>query len=349
MNIELAWPWLLAALPLPLLVAWLMPPAPRATGARLRLPFYNALGAGITQGDARTNKGRLLLAAIAWILLVLACTRPQFVGEPIALPVQGRDLMLAVDISGSMEAEDMVIGNRVTDRLTAVKVVAGDFIERREGDRIGLILFGRQAYLQTPLTFDRATVKTLLGEAVVGLAGKETAIGDAIGLAVKRLRDQPEDDRVLILLTDGTNTAGTVDPMTATKLAAETGVRIYTIGVGGGRRGFFGGGAELDEAALTRIAKATGGRYFRARDVQGLAKIYQLLDELEPVESGEKSFRPRNELYFWPLSAAFAISLLLALARMLTRIFARVFASTSTGPVTNGVADSKLDKEPGHV
>lgn len=328
-EIELSWPWVLAALPLPLLVAWLWPPAAAQADARLRLPFFDALGDGLTARATRPSRLRLLVAALAWLLLVLACARPQFVGEPIALPVQGRDLMMAVDISGSMQVEDMVVGNRVTDRLTAVKVVGGEFIQRREGDRIGLILFGRQAYLQTPLTFDRDTVITLLGEAAVGLAGKETAIGDAIGLAVKRLRDQPEDDRVLVLMTDGANTAGSVEPSKAARLAADNGVRIYTIGVGGERRGFFGG-TELDEPALTAIAEATGGRYFRARDVRGLVQIYQLLDELEPIEVGEKSFRPRSELYAWPLSAALLLTLLLALARLLPtgrRTASRVGAS----------------------
>jgi len=334
MNIELAWPWLLLALPLPLLAARLLPAVTEQTGARLRLPFYAALDGRLGRAAPQKQRVRLWLAALAWVLLVLACARPQVVGEPVALPVQGRDLMLAVDISGSMQAEDMLIGDRVTDRLTAVKVVGSDFIQRREGDRIGLILFGKQAYLQTPLTFDRTTVETLLKEAAVGLAGKETAIGDAIGLAVKRLREQPEDHRVLILMTDGSNTAGSVDPMKATQLAAESGVRIYTIGVGGQRQGLFGGGAELDEPTLMAIADATGGRYFRARDVRGLAAIYALLDQLEPVDAGEKSFRPRDELYSWPLAAAWLLTLMLALGKLLPNGL-RAAASKHTAEVNH--------------
>ena len=320
MNIDMAWPWLLLALPLPLLVARWMPAAERSVGNRLRLPFYAALQARLAHqggGHSGGNRVRLLLAALAWIMIVLACVRPQFVGEPIALPLEARGLMLAVDISGSMQAEDMLIGNRVASRLATVKALGRDFLARREGDRIGLILFGRQAYLQTPLTFDRATVSTLLGEAAVGLAGKQTAIGDAIGLAVKRLREQPERQRVLILLTDGSNTAGSVDPIKASQLAADSVVKIYTIGVGGQRRGPFGTAAELDEAALQAIAATTGGRYFRARDVQGLADIYALLDELEPVDAGEKSFRPRTELYMWPLALALLLGLLLIVARLM--------------------------------
>jgi Ca-activated chloride channel family protein len=240
------------------------------------------------------------------------------VGDPVQLPLAGRDLMLAVDISGSMREEDMIIGGRIVDRLTAVKAVAGDFIERREGDRIGLILFGQQAYLQTPLTFDRKTARTLLFESAVGLAGRETAIGDAIGLAVKRLRDAETEERVLILLTDGANTAGTIRPQKAAELAADAGVRIHTIGVGGDPRSAFGlnlGRNPLDEAALRGIAQATGGRYFRARDVEELQSIYAMLDELEPVESDRISYKPVDELYGLPLAAALVLSALAAAGR----------------------------------
>jgi len=321
MSLTLAWPALLAALPLPLLVAWLLPRAPASGGAALRLPFYAGLQSAMGEGRVSGSRLRLMLAVFAWLLLVLAAARPQFVGEPLALPVSGRDLLLAVDISGSMETPDMQLGRQVADRLTAVKAVAGEFIERRQGDRLGLILFGEQAYLQTPLTFDRRTVRTLLNEAAIGLAGKSTAIGDAIGLAVKRLRDRAVENRVLILLTDGANTAGSVDPLKAADLAAAEGLRIYTIGVGAeGRvvRSLLGsrrvGNTELDEATLTAIAARTGGRYFRARDIAGLEDIYRLLDELEPAGGDEQTFRPVRELYAWPLAAALSISVVLALA-----------------------------------
>ena len=203
MNIECAWLWALAALPLPLIAAWLLPRAAEQQEPALKLPFDGALAAMETTARGATNRPRLLLASLAWVLLVIAAARPQYVGDPVQLPVSGRDLMLAIDISGSMETEDMSVNGRAVSRLIAVKAIAGDFIERREGDRLGLILFGDQAYLQTPLTFDRETVRTQLNEAAIGLAGKRTAIGDAIGLAVKRLRDQPQENRVLVLLTDG--------------------------------------------------------------------------------------------------------------------------------------------------
>jgi Ca-activated chloride channel family protein len=321
MTLTLAWPLVLLALPLPLLAAWLLPQAPAAAATALRLPFYNALHAALGERRATARRGRLLLAAAGWLLLVIAAARPQFIGEPLQLPVSGRDLLLAVDISGSMETADMQLGRQVADRLTAVKAVAGEFIGRRAGDRLGLILFGEQAYLQTPLTFDRQTVRTLLNEAAIGLAGKSTAIGDAIGLAVKRLRKQSQQNHVLILLTDGANTAGNVDPLKAADLAAAEGLRIYTIGVGAESRlvrGLLGSrqvsNNELDEATLTAIADKTGGRYFRARDIAGLEAIYQLLDELEPASQEAELFRPVRELYAWPLAGALLISALLVLA-----------------------------------
>ncbi|MBK1705451.1 vWA domain-containing protein [Halochromatium glycolicum] len=321
-RLELAWPWLLLALPLPLLVRRLLPRAETADSGALRVPFYRMLGQPAESPGAGGLRWPLVLGALAWLLLVLAAARPQWLGDPVPLPLAGRDLMLAVDISGSMTEDDMMIGGRVVDRLTAVKAVAGDFIERREGDRIGLILFGQQAYLQTPLTFDRATARTLLFESAVGLAGRETAIGDAIGLAVKRLRDQPAAERVLILLTDGTNTAGSIAPLKAAELAAEEGIRIYTIGVGSDPRTGLGafslslGRNPLDEETLSTIADVTGGRYFRARDVRELQEIYSMLDELEPVESDERTFRPVGELFAWPLAASLLLSALILLGRL---------------------------------
>jgi Ca-activated chloride channel family protein len=220
--------------------------------------------------------------------------------------------MLAVDLSGSMDIEDFVVDGEVSNRLEAVKRVASAFIQRRSGDRIGLILFGEQAYLQVPLTFDRKTVESLLNEAAIGLAGDKTAIGDAIGLAIKRLRDNPADQRVLILLSDGANTAGQVQPLKAAELAAREGLKIHTIGVGADEmlvRDFFGTrrvnpSEDLDEATMTAIAETTGGRYFRARNSEELDQIYALLDRIEPASRDARYFRPRNELYPWPLGFA---------------------------------------------
>jgi len=223
-----------------------------------------------------------------------------------------------------MEEKDFIVNNEAVDRLTATKVVASQFIAKRVGDRLGLILFGTNAYLQTPLTFDRKTVQILLNEAALGLAGESTAIGDAIGLAIKRLKSQEASSRVLILLTDGANTAGNVTPLKAAELAAEHQLKIYTIGIGADEmiiKSFFGArkvnpSRDLDEKTLTAIAEKTGGQYFRARDTAELTKIYQLLDELEPVEKDKQYFRPRSELFFWPLGLALIMTFLISAVRL---------------------------------
>lgn len=322
--IQFEWPWLLVLLPLPLVLRRLLPAASATRDAALRVPFIEDFkGGGSTHSNIITRHGPLWLALLAWVLLIVASARPQWLGDPVELPVSGRDLMLAVDLSGSMEVEDFVLNGQTVNRLYATQQIAGEFIERRTGDRLGLILFGRQAYLQTPLTFDRKTVHTLLSEAVIGLAGKETAIGDAIGLAVKRLRDKSLNSRVLILLTDGANTAGEVEPVKAAELAANEQLKIYTIGIGADEmmvRSFFGTqrvnpSADLDEKTLKAIADKTGGRYFRARDTEELTKIYALLDELEPVEQETQVFRPSSALFFWPLGVAAIIATFLLIGR----------------------------------
>jgi Ca-activated chloride channel family protein len=256
--------------------------------------------------------------ALLWLLLLSAAARPEWVGEPLPIPASGRDLLLAVDVSGSMAYADMRWQDEEVDRLTLVKHLLGDFIEGRQGDRVGLILFGGQAYLQAPLTFDRRTVRTWLDEAVIGIAGKNTSIGDAIGLSVKRLRHRPADSRVLVLVTDGANTGGEIEPMIAARLAAEEGIKIYPIGIGadpqqGGIAGLFGlnPGLDLDEPSLRAIADVTGGEYFRAHDSSELRAIEQQLDRLEPVAQQPTLARPAQALYAWPLSAALLLSMLL--------------------------------------
>ena len=314
-GLVLAWPWALVLLPLPWLLRRWLRPAPDAGTQALRVPWF-----GLMQDTTATWLKKPLLAAIAtlaWLLLMIAAARPQWVGEIVTLPVTGRDLLLAVDISGSMDTQDMFLAGEPVNRLSVVKKVAGEFIQRRRGDRVGLVLFGSRAYLQTPLTFDTETTAILLAESEIGLAGRETAIGDAIGLAVKRLREDAASDRVLVLLTDGANTSGEVQPMQATEFAAREGLRIYTVGVGADEmmvRDFFGTrlvnpSADLDEDTLRAIADRTGGTYFRARDAADLARIYQKLDELEPVESDQEAVRPVDELFYWPLAGALLVTL----------------------------------------
>jgi Ca-activated chloride channel family protein len=321
--IHFEWPWVLLLLPLPALARRILPEASTDRLAALRTPFLGELGLAGGRRAPAVDRRAMLMAAAAWLLLMLAAARPQWSGEPIQAPVAGRDLMLAVDLSGSMEVEDFQLDGRVVDRLTATKSVASGFIRRRRGDRLGLILFGRNAYLQVPLTFDRTTVEGLLMESAIGLAGKETAIGDAIGLAVKRLRDKAATSRVLVLLTDGANTAGAVSPLKAATLAAQSGLKIYTIGIGademlvqsllGARR--VNPSRDLDEQTLRGIAERTGGRYFRARDTAELEQIYALLDELEPVMDTSQAFRPTASLFAWPLGAALALCFALLLER----------------------------------
>ncbi len=324
--IHIEWPWLLLALPLPLLSYWLLTPQTPQQQAALKVPFLDDFGqpAATVMGD---NKKRwpLIIAMLGWSLLVIASCRPQWLGEPIEQAISGRDLMLAVDVSGSMEQKDFTLANQRVDRLTATKWVASEFIQRRMGDRIGLILFGTTAYLQAPLTFDRTTVSTLLEESFIGITDDKpaTSIGDAIGLAVKRLKEDSASSRVLILLTDGANTAGEVTPLQAAELAAANQLKIYTIGIGAESMvvsGMFGSqrvnpSRDLDEKTLTTIAETTGGKYFRAKNTKQLEQIYQLLDQLEPIEKDKQYFRPMSELYPWPLALALALVAGLLLSR----------------------------------
>ena len=316
------WPWLMLLLPLPWFYRqWRKPVETRV--AALKAPLYVELIKPETTGltATRWQQLALILLVISWVSTLLAATRPTWVGDPVALPSNGRDLLIAVDISGSMKEADMELAGQTVNRLTAVKSVVGGFVERRKGDRLGLILFGSTPYLQTPLTFDRTTMNTLLQEAQIGFAGNGTAIGDAIGLGVKRLQERPENHRVMILLTDGANTAGEIPPLEAAKIAAAKGIKVYTIGIGADvmyQRSLFGTrkinpSRDLDEKTLTSIAEQTGGLYFRARNPQELEEIYHHLDELEPVEQDAETLRPTKALFHWPLAVALVSSLLLSL------------------------------------
>lgn len=325
--LNLLWPWALALAPLPFIYRWWRSPAETHVRA-LRAPLL----ASAAEGQSASGTGSqwlsrliLLLLSLCWLATVAALSRPLWIGEPVALPTNGRDILLAVDISGSMERDDMQLNGRQVNRLVAVKSVVGDFVIERQGDRLGLILFGEKAYLQTPLTFDRLTMQSLLEEAQIGFAGTNgTAIGDAIGLAVKRLQDRPEHHRVVILLTDGANNAGELEPLKSADLAQRANVKIYTIGIGAEVQetwGLFGKrvtnpSADLDEATLTSIAQMTGGQFFRARDPEELKAIYAELNRLEPLEQDAETIRPVATLFHWPLGIALALSLLIAVLRL---------------------------------
>ncbi|MDD2056131.1 VWA domain-containing protein [Pseudomonas sp. GD03860] len=316
---ELAWPWIFVLLPLPWLARLLLPAADSGEPV-LKVSFLDELE-GLAGRRARLNLPTWRQQApfvLVWLLLLFAAARPQWLGEPLPVAASGRDLLVAVDVSGSMDFPDMHWQGEEVSRLSLVKSLLGDFLEQRQGDRVGLILFGSQAYLQAPLTFDRHTVRTFLDEAQIGIAGKNTAIGDAIGLALKRLRQRPAQSRVLVLVTDGANNGGQIHPLTAARLAAQENVRIYTIGIGAdpeasGTAGLLGinPSLDLDEASLREIAEQTGGTYFRARDGEELQAIDNALDRLEPVAQQPTQARTAQALYSWPLALALLLSLVL--------------------------------------
>ena len=320
--ISFVWPWVFVVVVLPLLVYWLVPRANTNTRQALQVPFFqevSRLRRKQTSGVSR--RWRAYTAFLTWVALIVAAAQPVYVGDAHPLAIEGRDLVLAIDISGSMEQSDFALSGQRVTRLGVVKALATDFIERRVGDRIGLVLFGARAYLQTPLTYDRKTVTHMLSDAVIGLAGKQTAIGDAIGLTLKRLKESESHERILILITDGANTSGSVDPLRAAELAGEQGLTIYTIGIGSARVSVdpiygtqvINPSSDLDEELLKAIAKTTGGAYFRAGDTQALDAIYAELDKRLPISDEQNIFRPTRSLYHWPLAAAFILSVFLAL------------------------------------
>lgn len=314
---EFAWPWLFLLLPLPWLIRAVTPPVP-AHGAELSVPFYNELEA--LQHTAQTTGLRRwfsqsTLYILVWLLLILACARPQLHGELQQRPITGRDLLIAVDVSNSMLYSDMTLDGNSLSRMEFVKLWLDNFISQRQGDRVGLILFGAQAYLQAPLTYDHHSVRIWVQEAQPGIAGSTTAIGDAIGLAIKRLRQRPAEQRVLLLITDGANNSGVMSPAAAAQLAARYQIKIYTLGIGSSavsdlEKLIDSSSLELDEQGLTDIAQRTGGQYFHVIDSNDFIDIQHSLSQLEPSSNYQSPQRKIAELYSWPLSAAFLLSLL---------------------------------------
>tara|TARA_R110002072_G_scaffold216658_1_gene374053 strand:+ start:9173 stop:10186 length:1014 start_codon:yes stop_codon:yes gene_type:complete len=324
--LEFSWPWVFLALPLPLAIYWLVPRAPRQDAA-LRVPFYRQLVQLHTDASHNYTKNLLTLIAcsLIWILVVIAGSRPQWVGEPIQIPTTGRDMMLTLDMSGSMEARDMFLNNTQLSRFQVMKAVISDFVEKRTGDRLGLTLFAAHAYMLTPMTYDLNTVATMVAELEIGMIDESaTAIGDAIGLSIKNLRQQPENNRILILLTDGINNAGELTPLQAAQLARTEGIKMHIVGIASdqfGQRSMFGnrpGGlvSEIDDEAMQEAAGLTGGLYFRARTLEDMIEIYDELDQMEPIEQDEQTYRPVTQLFHWPLGAALLLSFLLALSAM---------------------------------
>ncbi|MDB2414608.1 VWA domain-containing protein [Rickettsiales bacterium] len=326
------WPQMAILVLLPLIFR-LIVPASKDHGAvsKLIIPasakIKEAFG---TSKSAPVVKSRLekFMLYLIWVLCVIALMRPQIVNEYTHVNNEGYDLMLAVDLSGSMKALDFEKNGQRINRLQATKEVVGNFVKDRRGDRVGLVLFGSNAYLHVPLTLDTISVSDMLNNAVIGMAGDSTAIGDAIGVAVKNLRHRPTGSRVIILLTDGSNTAGTVPPIEAAKLAEQYGIRIYTIGVGShGAVPFpnqFGqiimAEMKMDEDLLKEIAKITGGVYFRATNEKALGEIYAKINKMEKSESEAISFLTRRPLYKWPTGLAFSILLIMIIGRFAKNI-----------------------------
>ncbi len=316
-NIEFVWWWLIVLLPLPLVINRVLPPVKERAAIQLPyLPKQDSL-APPKQWFSK------LLALLIWLSVVAAVCRPVWYGDPVTTSPKHRDMMLVVDLSYSMSQEDMESNGEYIDRLTAVKQVLGDFISKREGDRLGLVFFADHAYLQTPLTLDRQTISQQLNQAVLRLIGTKTAIGEGIGLATKTFIDSDAPQRVMILLSDGSNTSGVLDPIEAAKIAKKYHTTIYTVGVGAGEmmvKEFFltrkvNTAQDLDEKSLMEIAKLTGGQYFRARDQKELATIYDTINSLEPISQATQTWRPQDEWFAYPLTFALLLSVLLFIVR----------------------------------
>jgi Ca-activated chloride channel family protein len=315
---EFVYLWIFFLLPLPLLIRYLLK-AKQINYTQVWIP----LAEGLSEQQSSPQRAYLksIIPWLAWLLLLTALARPVWFGDPIRLQQQSRDMMISLDLSGSMQEVDMPLNGQTVDRLSLLKNLLKTFIEQRQGDRLGLILFADHAYLQTPLTFDLNTIQQMVDESEIGLAGTRTAIGESIAMAIKRFVENKNEQRVLILVSDGANNSGSIEPIQAAKQAAKNNITIYTIGLGAEqmiKRGIFGNqrinpSADLDEKALTEIATLTGGKYFRARNQSELQNIYQTLNQLEPIDSDSITFRPEKDLFYWPLSTSLILLSLFAL------------------------------------
>lgn len=314
--LTLAMPLVLLLLPLPILIWLLLPSSAIKISAALRIPFFNRIATIMASAQNNFNQYRqFILLMLIWCLAIIAAAGPRWIGDPLSVPREGHNIMLVLDLSGSMELTDLQINGRPVSRLTIVKKAAKQFVADRLGDRMGLILFGTRAYLQTPLTFDRQTVLMRIDDATVGLAGQTTSLGDALGLAVKHFQGLPLPGRVVILLTDGASNSGVLTPDVAANLAKTDNIKVYTIGLGREANLNFGlpfngyPGADLDEGTLQNIANITGGQYFRATDLSSLHIIYATINKLERLTQEHPPIRPEHDYYPWPLGLAFLLLL----------------------------------------
>jgi Ca-activated chloride channel family protein len=307
---QLEYPWLLALLPFPILIWWLLPPYREET-ASIRLPFFQevaqASGLAPTRGAVipKTNWLEKLIAPVCWALVVLALARPQYVDPPIQKVQPARDLLLALDLSQSMDTRDFKNpAGELIPRVEAVRGVVTDFVKRRTADRIGMIVFGDAPYPEAPFTLDHVTVELMIANALPGMAGPRTALGDAIGLAIKMFADSKAQEKVLVVLTDGNDTASKMPTDRAADIAKQNGIRIHTVGIGNPDAT---GEDKLDTSALQKIAATTGGRYFFGQDQNQLEQIYATLDRITPSNAITLSWRPKHELFQYPLGAALGL------------------------------------------
>ncbi len=321
---ELAMPHALWLLPLPFLIQWLVPAMKHTISQALHVPFFKGVQSLVEDKSDKERQSRLALW-LMWLLLIFSLAGPEWVGPTQTIKKEGRNIMLALDLSGSMQSQDMHFKGKTVTRLTVVKDTAKQFVAARKGDRLGLIVFGSKAYLQTPLTFDRQTLIHMINDATVGLAGPTTSLGDAMGLAIKRLDKTKKKARVLVLLTDGANNSGMLLPKQAAEIAKSHHIKVYTIGLGAGKtvvQTVFGPqvyntSQDLDEKALKEIAKITGGQFFRARNYKQLKNVYDTINQLEPVEADSAVYRPIDAYYYIPLAFAFLVFLYLSGSRLL--------------------------------
>lgn len=321
------YPWAFLLTPLPLVIHWLVPPYRHPTTS-LRVPFLDRLARATGQSpstgmvSAARTWPRGLGLVLVWLCLMLALARPQWLESPVSRTIPVRDLLLAVDLSSSMETQDFqdAAGHKA-DRLTAVKQVLDDFLSRRKGDRVGLIVFGNAPFVQAPFTQDLDVCRELLQDIQVGMAGPRTAMGDAIGLAVTIFQRTEVPEKVLIVLTDGNDTASLVTPDKAAEIAHDKRITIYTVAVGDPKAA---GEDKLDEVTLRRISETTGGTYSHAGNREELENIYRKLDQLPTQPAQTVTHRPRRELFFWPLAVGLAISLISTLGMTFTRSASRI-------------------------
>lgn len=313
MTLSFAFPWAVLLLPAPYLV-WRFAPPYRSFSQAIRIPFFRevseATGLSPKQGAVvlRRRKIQMIASVLCWVLLIVGLARPELLGQRVTVEKAARDLALAVDLSGSMDARDMKDADgKPQQRLQVVKDVVEDFIAQRDGDRISLIVFGSRAYVQTPFTEDLESVATMLGDTQVGMAGPDTAIGDAIGLAIRTFETSQVDQRLLVLLSDGADTSSTMSPINAAEIAAQEGLTIYTIGVGDPKAG---GDDRVDLGTLEDIANRAKGSFYYGFDQAGLAEIYAKIERLNPRITETIMFQPRQPLGWVAFGAGMLVALL---------------------------------------